>query len=413
MVMRLAWLSSSSAEIARARNVLKALTPGGVIDELGFLVLQGAFADYFYPAVTTPMTRARYLIFVPAVYQYLERSGKAVGRDVDRVARDLQFNLLQSLLETDPDGAIGREKGRNVIRTPSDTYWSALASLGLATQKVSEASYQRRLSAGGFRGGILKDDDSAPHPEDEESLWDASLRLSSILSEGAFPAGTSFRLRRKEAELLLQRYEGLNEFGHDSLIVQMVLLARQRRLSDLAKLDHLWQIPGLKPRSLAAAQHARLLSLFARGVTLQYHRMLIEKKNATDTGAGEAFVAWWQAAQEDLSRWDLDEFFALIRHWDADRRPLYDRQFIREWRTRCATARSAKRALDDPEARLIIGQREDRVRPGKQRLRVKYQLDSFRVLPAYPTDVIYQLQYRHPVGRRFAEDIATGLEAVA
>ena len=40
------WLSSSSAEIGRARNVLKALTPGGVIDELGFLVLQGAFAGY-------------------------------------------------------------------------------------------------------------------------------------------------------------------------------------------------------------------------------------------------------------------------------------------------------------------------------------------------------------------------------
>ena len=88
------WLSSSSAEIARARNVLKALTPGGVIDELGFLVLQGAFAEQFYPAVTTPMTRARYLIFVPAIYQYLERSGKAAGKDVDRLSRDLQFDLL-------------------------------------------------------------------------------------------------------------------------------------------------------------------------------------------------------------------------------------------------------------------------------------------------------------------------------
>ena len=53
--------------------MLKALTPGGVIDELGFLVLQGAFAEQFYPAVTTPMTRPRYLIFVPAIYQYLEQ----------------------------------------------------------------------------------------------------------------------------------------------------------------------------------------------------------------------------------------------------------------------------------------------------------------------------------------------------
>lgn len=411
--MRLAWLSSSSAEIARARNVLKALSPGGVIDELGFLVLQGAFADYFYPGVTTPMTRARYLIFVPALYQHLERSGKAVGRDVDRLARDLQFSLLQSLLKTDPDGAIGREKGRNVIRTPSDIYWSALATLGLATQKVSEASYQRRLSAGMFQPGILRDDDSVPHPAEEESLWDPSLRLSNLLSDGAFPTGTSFRLRTKEAELLNQRYEALTARGHDCLIVRMVAMATRRGLSRLEGLDHLWQIPGLERPSQVAAEHARLLSLFARGVTLQYHRMLIEKKKATDTGASEAFVAWWKAAKDDLARWDVDDFFGLIQRWEADRRPLHDRQFIREWRARCVSASSGQRALDDPEARTIIGQREDRVRPGKQRLRVKYQLDSFRVPPTYPIDVLYQLEYRHPVGRRFAEDIANGRGSVA
>ena len=74
------WLSSSSAEIARARHVLKSLTLGGTIDELGFLVLQGAFADVFYPAVTTPMTRARYFVFVPAIYRYLEESGEALAR---------------------------------------------------------------------------------------------------------------------------------------------------------------------------------------------------------------------------------------------------------------------------------------------------------------------------------------------
>jgi len=43
-VSAIVWLSSSSAEIARARNVLKALAPAGVIDELGFLILNGAFA---------------------------------------------------------------------------------------------------------------------------------------------------------------------------------------------------------------------------------------------------------------------------------------------------------------------------------------------------------------------------------
>jgi hypothetical protein len=62
----LAWLSSSSAEITRARSVLDALKKPGVIDELGFLMLNGVFAERLYPGVTTIMTRARYLVFVPA-----------------------------------------------------------------------------------------------------------------------------------------------------------------------------------------------------------------------------------------------------------------------------------------------------------------------------------------------------------
>src|SRR5436309_9661059 len=150
------WLSSSSAEITRARDVLKALTPGGVIDELGFLVLLGTFADHLYPAVTTPMTRARYLIFIPALYQWLEQSGKAVGKDADRLSRDLQFELLKVLL-TNENTAIGKESGRNIVRTPSEIYWTALASLGIATQRISEASYQRNLSSGAFAAKRWRD----------------------------------------------------------------------------------------------------------------------------------------------------------------------------------------------------------------------------------------------------------------
>ena len=94
---------------------------------------------------------------MPAIYQYLERSGKAAGKDVDRLSRDLQFDLLQSVREE--DGAIGKESGRGIVRPPSEIYWNALAMLGLATQHVSEASYQRRLSAGAFRLEALQDDE--------------------------------------------------------------------------------------------------------------------------------------------------------------------------------------------------------------------------------------------------------------
>ncbi len=116
----LGWLSSSSVAIARARSVLDALRKPGVIDELRFLMLNGAFAERLYPGVTTIMTRARYLVFVPAMYRHLEQSRKAIGKDTDRICRDLQFDL-RNALERNETSFIGKEGGRNLIRVPSIT----------------------------------------------------------------------------------------------------------------------------------------------------------------------------------------------------------------------------------------------------------------------------------------------------
>lgn len=407
----LTWLSSSSAEITRARDVLKALTPGGVIDELGFLVLTSAFADRFYPAVTTPMTRARYFIFIAAIYQYLERSGKAVGRDVDRLAGDLQYELLTRVRAE--AGAIGKEAGRAIVRPPSEIYWSAIAVLGVATQRLSLASYQRRLSEGLFRPQTVRDDDDAVHPEDMQSLWDPALRLSYLLPDGVFPADTTLRLRKDEAVLLRDRYAALKPDGHETLITHMVRLAQERGLTSLSELSHPWDIPTLPAHTRDVVDHARRLSLFARGTTLQYYRMILEKKREQDTGAGEAFVAWWEAAHADLANWKLDDFFALVRGWGADKRPLPDRVFFKQWIARCATARSGEETLHDPAARAIIAEREKRIRPGKERLKVKYQLDAWKPMSNYEIGKLYHLSYRHHVGEQFAQDIADGLERSA
>lgn len=404
-----AWLSSSGAEISRARHVLKALAQSGVLDELGFLALQGAFADHLYPAVTTPMTRARYLIFVPAVYQWLEQSGKAVGKDVDRLSRDLQYEVLKALPSAEP-GAIGRESGRNIVRPPSEIYWNALSALGIATERISESTYQRRLSAGEYRSKGWRDDDKAAHAEDAESLWNPSLRLSHVMPGGVCAEATDLRLRKSEALFLQKRYAELKPGGHDTLITHLVSLVRATQVHDIEAIEYPWEVPALPPETAEALRHARLLSLFARGVTLQYHRMLIEKRRDADPGAAEAFNAWWDCAQGDLANWKLDDFFALLRKWEANRRPVQDREFLERWIQRCVSSKSGKQALEDPIARAVVSRREDQMRPGKQRLRVKHQLDSWRLVAAYPVDEFYQLLYRHPVGRQFAQDIADGLE---
>ena len=403
------WLSSSSDEIMRARNVLRALTPGGVIDELGFLMLQGAFADQFYPAVTTPMTRARYLIFIPAIYQHLEESGMARRKDVDRISRDLQYQLLEALLKNEPT-AIGKESGRAIVRPPSALYWNALAVLGVATQRLSESGYQKHLNAGTMGMKVWRDEDDAAHIEETDALWNQEIRLSHVMPGGAFPENTDFRLRNSEATFLRAGYAALKPGGNDCLITHLVTIAQEGRIRDVTGIGQLWDIPFLPGETEKAATHARLLSLFARGTTLQYHRMLIEKRGEEDPGASEAFVAWWERARDDLAKWDIDAFFALLQKWGEDRRRERDRQFITGWIERCIDGRNGQALLDDSTARKIISGREDHVRPGKQRLKVKYQLDSWRLMPAYRLEEIYQLGYRHSVGRQFAQDIADGLE---
>ena len=218
----IAWLASSSGEIGRARAVLKSMTQAGVLDELGFLVLQGMFADRLYPATNTIMTRARYLVFVPAIYRYLEASGGIRGGDGDRVdgrARALQFELRNVLMANEKLGVIGVDAGLDIARPPSNVYWSALAELGIATQRVAETTYQGRIAKGLVRQKAVRDDDEAVHPDEVESLWDGDFRTGAVLSsDGAFPASLSFRLTRVEAKELERRYAAVRAQEGGSLV---------------------------------------------------------------------------------------------------------------------------------------------------------------------------------------------------
>ena len=63
-------------------------------------------------------------------------------------------------------------------------------------------------------------------------------------------------------------------------------------------------------------------------------------------------------------------------------------------------------------ARLIVSRREDYVRPGKQRLRGKHHLESWKLPDGYSAG-LYQMDYRHRVGRQIAMDIVNGLEGGA
>ena len=371
-------------------------------------MLNGAFAEHLYPGVTTIMTRARYLIFVPAIYLHLEQSGKAAGKDADKIARDMQF-ALRNALENNEENFIGRDGGRALIRVPSNIYWSALGALGISTRRISESLYQRQLSEGNFGVLGLKDDDDVVHDAEVESLWTQQLKLTNVIREGAFPDSTNFRLRRAEADFLESSYRALTPDGNENLVTRMVALGREHGANSLEDIHYPWEIPHRENAIAKIVEHARYLSLLARGTTLQYYRMLIERRGESDHGVGDAFVSWWDQAMDELGSWDTAAFFGLVTRWGAGR-GTKDKEFISTWLQRCTASTTGQAALADVQARSIIARREDYVRPGKQRLRVKHQLETWKLPDNLGSDV-YQMDYRHRVGRQIAMDIVEGLTA--
>ena len=59
------WLHLSDADVAKARGIINAFKEDDTVDALGFQRISERFDDWFYPGVTTPMTRAR---FEPATF---------------------------------------------------------------------------------------------------------------------------------------------------------------------------------------------------------------------------------------------------------------------------------------------------------------------------------------------------------
>jgi hypothetical protein len=404
-------LSSSRDEIGRARGALHAKAPTGVLDELGFLVLQTAFANRLYPATNTVMTRARYLVFVPAIYRYIEETGKGVGKDVDEISRDLQHALRDALLANESTGVIGKEKGRDLVRPASNIYWYALVELGLATQDVSEYAYQDRLSRGEMGQHIVEDDDRAKHVEEIETLWHPGVRPRDVMPDGRFPARTSFRLAKHEALLLEARYRALGPASEGSLLAHLIDLGKRRRPEVLDAVAAPWDAPEVPEPLAAIAEHARRLSLFARGVRLQYEFMLIEARKLDDPGAAQTFSSWWAAARGDLASWDLDAFFTLVRRWGAERQSLDDRRFIGGWIQRSFALPTAGAALADAVAQKYVRERERRARPQKERLKPGHYRDEWEAPERYDPEERYALSYRHRIGRQVARDIVEGLES--
>lgn len=414
------WLDFGEEDQRRARNYLQQFNADNTLDELGFGILRDSFADLFFPATNTIMTRTRYLVFVPALCVIVERE-KLAGRAAERRLRELEDRLREALSREERQDVIGARSKEDLARYPSSIYWSALRRLGIFLRgDWGLTYYQNHLAEHYSATAPETDDDGLSHLACRERRnWDKDFcgmlddGLSVLAPKGGLSTTLSFRLTPGEARYLRLKYEGLTT-SHGASVLSH-LLGRSR----VPSFRFPWQAP--HPSGLDRhVHHAERLSMLARGATLHYSHLLLLRRRARGMAEppydlGETFSLWWDATRRDLASWSIEEFLAIAGEMGALRRN--DVAFIKSWHTLNAEAATAAAMLNSRPAQELIIHRERTTRPSKSRLQHPEYLQRWQ--PPRPAEVEgmrhdldrlrYLLDYRAPIGSTFVRDIAQGL----
>src|ERR1700733_8282677 len=119
-----AWLAFSEKERRKVLDVVELLGDRDTRDELGIGSIRDAFADLFFPGISTIQTRARYFLFIPWIYLDLERKRKS-SKEITDSAHTAEVKLIKVLAETEgeKEGVIGFRARAALKRLPSNIYW--------------------------------------------------------------------------------------------------------------------------------------------------------------------------------------------------------------------------------------------------------------------------------------------------
>jgi hypothetical protein len=106
------WLDYSEHDRRKVLDVIRLFSERDTRDELGIGTIRDAIADLLFPGTSTFQTRARYFLFVPWIYQDLERR-RTRSADVAALARRAELSLVSPLKESaDAEGTIGSQAGQ-------------------------------------------------------------------------------------------------------------------------------------------------------------------------------------------------------------------------------------------------------------------------------------------------------------
>lgn len=398
------WLDYSERERRKMLDVVDLFREHDTRDELGIGSVRDAFADLLFPGTSTIMTRARYFLLVPWIYQRQEKSRTSSAQIAAR-ARRAETDLVEVIERSDDnEGNIGKVAKTTLKRLPSSVYWQGLSVWGIRTFSGAQTQYNRSLDRYYKQltqhGGRASERD-AEHDDLMPPNWHAGL----IPPPQDFPTECSLSLTRREAEYLAERIR-LSPTSSDSLLAELV--AQRRRSADV---PFAWEHPysaELPAKLRLQLDHAQNFSEVMHGAPLLYNLVLAEQAHRDEgvTKYRQSFSKWAQLLSERsrvLAEWNRERFWQMIRAVNPRiTNPAYD--FINTWWDH-ALAGDAARLCDSPAVRSLIRERERRLKKNLARV------DNPRAQELWTGDSgTAQLEFRWLISQRLLGDIFDGLE---
>lgn len=399
------WLDYSEHERRKMLDVIDLFREHDTVDELGIGSVRDTFADLFFPGTSTIMTRARYFLIVPWIYQRLERQRVDSGKIADR-ARRAETELIDVIDRSDDnEGNIGTIARMALKRLPSNIYWQGLGVWGIRTFPGSQTQYHRSLDRYYAQQGrhtartaerdIEHDDLVAPN-------WHAGL----IAPPSKFPGECSLTLSGDEAEYLSERVRLAPMSGH-SLLAE--LCARRQRAEDI---DFAWEHPhiaALPAKLRELLDHARNFSELIHGGQLLYNLILAEQTEQEEYITHyRQWLAKWAALISSRSNvftsWSRARFWELVQAANP-RIKSRTREFIDGWWD-LAVAGKPSAVREDRAARSLIRDRERHLKKTLARIDNRPVQEQWK-----GGSGTAQIDYRWGITQQLLDDIFTGVES--
>lgn len=397
------WLDYSERERRKMLAVINLLGEHDTRDELGIGSVRDAIADALFPGTSTIMTRARYFLLVPWIYQRMERKRVGAAAIADE-ARRAELKLINAIEESnDSVGNIGKVARATLKRLPSSIYWQGLGTWGIRTYLGSQSQYHRSLDRFYVQRNRYAERVSERDLEHNDLVaenWHREI----VKPPQDFPDVCSLSLRPMEAEYLADRLR-LSPACSGSLLPILVAEAK------VVNVDLFWQHPvmaSLSPELSEIVVNAQNFSEMMHGAALLYNLILAEQvqNEKLVESYREGFASWVETVAERESKfrsWKKESFWSLI---DSLNPAIANgtRQFIDKWWDYSRTQNRAT-LRDDMSARRFIADREkslksDLARVGNPNAKNSWGGDSGSG----------QMDYRWGISKRLLGDILCGLE---